>query len=544
MARDFSLAVNVQFDAMLLSTTTLSCVPCGVGFTEVVPCTSTTAAVCQRQGTRSCASGWVFGGSSLCYLLLPGPLTPEDGATACSELAGGLAVAYTSVDATSLADVCTADTGCWLGAATAAGGSVPTWTSAFSVTAPHDAWVPSLLPGIGISSDAECAFVLDGTWALDACTAERAVVCARAATIGVRSVVKELVCSTPGCTASETVSGHAEAGATVTAATLSVVVEQLDMALPSQFVQDLYINSSRIASCPGGSGGDRCSSDVWRSCAAPLSVAVDSHDVHVSARVTDAVATSCTVNDVDDGVVFRARARVDAASVHVPSEVFPRVSAVSGGAVTVAWDWPADSGGAGLDKFQVSFGTDTATVVLNTPRNGLTNALRHSEQVMVSSTDSAATLTATCSLGKVVMWGFSLHVPLAKADATACVLLNNKACKTRQATCQQTACAGSVRHDDYRVVYVVCQTPDAVPAWAAASNQRLVDSSPGGALSAACLAGTGVLFGFSYSRGNPAWSASEQTCALSRTFSCSPGQTTCVQPGCAASTGTLGLSIM
>ena len=201
LARDFSLLVNVQPAAAKVSATTKPCVPCGTGFREVVACTSTSEAVCQRQGTRTCSAGWVFSGGSLCYALDATPSSVAQAAATCAGRSGALGVAYTSQDMIALAELCASlppsIDGCWVGAAVHTALQPPQWTSQFSVTTPSDARVPAIAGIASTPLAPMCVYVAraTGLWQLDVCSTPRAVVCATAATTGVRSAVQELACS-------------------------------------------------------------------------------------------------------------------------------------------------------------------------------------------------------------------------------------------------------------------------------------------------------------------------------------------------------------
>ena len=540
LARDFSLLVNVQAEPVKLSVATSPCVPCSAGFREVVACTSTTDAVCQRQGRRTCGAGWEFGGSGLCFRLVSDAQSAAAGAATCTALGGGLAVAYTSSEASALADLCTGtavgSTGCWVGAAVHASGEAAEWTTVFRTTTPADARVPTAV-SLGTSPTPACGYIASGEWALGGCDTSRAVLCAQPASVNVRSATEELTCSSPGCTATVVVGSYAEPGASVSAASLDLIVQQLDMANADQYVEDVIVNGTRVGDCTGsGDGAPACSVEEWHACGDPLTVPANEYAVEVAAKVTGPVGSSCEVNAFDDGVVFRARATMIVASVFEPAAVVPRAVHVTGGAATVAWGWPGTSGGAGMDEFTVQLGDQQATFVINSDHDTLTNALRDSEQVVVSESRASVAITASCSIGKVAVFGFSLH--MATSDTASppsqCMVDNTKACRPRESTCSQAACTSDASTDHYRVVYLLCQTPDAVPLWASTGSQRLALATDGARPATDCPTNTAVLFGFGFQPVSPSLTAAQAQCARTRSFTCAVGGTSCGSATCAA----------
>mgnify|MGYP003875932859 CR=1 FL=1 len=564
VASDFSHPPNLQATPFPVHTQSASCTPCGVGEMELRPCTATSDAVCVPRRDESCAAGWEYGGDRRCYRVTASSLSFSDAVATCSHMGGELATSASVEEAAAISAACvgartvpgsTMPT-CWVGMWAPPGDvAVPVWLQSSRTQAPLSApWLPTMQVELAtpLAEPLLCGYVhprpgngsdfSTPAWVLDECSTPRPAVCATPARRGLRVSQTPLTCSSPGCTASGTLSSVlSDTTVSVSLAQLDVVVQQLDLAGAAQRVDTVALDGVAVSACPLGRGGQACAIDDWRLCtAAPVAVDISSATRQVSAAITasSAVATPCD----GDGAVLSAVAYLATASVTTPSPVQPRVSSTTGDAVTVAWTWPEDSGGAPIDAFSAQFGLDTVSIPVSGSEYSVTRLLQGLQVVTASSSDHSTSLAVECPPNTAVVFGFSMHLPADPNDAlTACMLANNKPCTSGATACAQSACVDG-SGDALRQVWATCNVVAAIPSWAAASSaqQLVVDTDQLVSAEVQCPALSTVLFGISsaqvpvYADASAPTAAEDSAtlCAQVNTFSCPNGQTSCAQAGC------------
>lgn len=512
-------------------------------------CTAHSDVVCKEATPLSCEVGWTRAATGQCFRILKGSLAFHEAASECFRVGGTLAAARDVGDVQALLDLCplaVGSFGCWVGLRFSAEAGSPVWTQPPVNRDPVVIGGPGIWVGSSTDSatyNASCYAILPvgepaiHEWTLSNCSVRRAALCSRPANTGINISTVTLQCASPGCTASGIVADYAADEALVAAATLTVTVQQIDLAAPGQRIADVVVDGVRAGGCEGGRGGDTCSLIDWLACGPALDVDV-SPDTPTSVSV---VASASVGTPCYDDVVVAARAHLSVAAVDAPAEVVPWLSRVTGNSATVRWKWPHQHGGSPVDVFSVSLGGVSQLVAASAGRISLTRALHAAQVVKVVSAAPGEALTATCSLNKVVMWGFSLHLPgqASPGSLSTCAAANNRACTPRQSGCAQSACP-SDGHSAYRVVYIVCQTPGGVPTWATAANQQFqltADAFASDSRLSCSSATTAGLLGFSIVRSLTGNHHATTACARSGSFGCPVGSASCVRAQCAPEPG-------
>lgn len=551
---------SIQGAPSRLRAETTACAPCAADLVEVEACTATSAAVCIPRRHHSCAAGWHSGGGSMCFRagLVQGPAATA--AQGCASTGGLLAIVDGASDEAAVRRACVsglataglpADVGCWVGLWQYPGRTQPTrlWLRAVS-RGDSATWVPRVPAGdITVAGDDDatplCGHVVPQgsaalNWTVGDCERSRIAVCAAIGATGVRTTFAMLSCSSPGCTASAMVDNVVPDGVTsVRAATLSMLVQQLDLSAPTQRIESVAWDGVHVSTCLLGGGGQACNVDDWRLCgttpsAIDVSPVPRAYTVAVSAPV--AVSTPCE----DGAAIVRAEATVAVSVVVPPTPVLPRLARTTGDSATVAWTWPSSHGGSPVDSFTVHLGDKSTHIPVDTHAFAVTRLLQGMQTVAVHGTDHGEQLEARCPLSTVVAWGFALHLSVdSAADISDCMAANTRACEPGHASCGQTACDGDVGAA-YRVVLIACQVPEGVPTWAAAHQHMALRAL--GPLDDAvqCEDEYSVLFGFSLARAptlgsSGAFSPEEAqaaSCAQANTFACQVGVSECRQTGC------------
>lgn len=587
IAADLSIPPNIQATPFLLGpVTTEPCASCLPGWQIKSTCTNHHDTLCEPPVSQlSCEPGWSHGlDRTQCVKASPMPVPGSEAAIACSDIGGSLASAL-SIAWDDLDSECQYPHWCWtqgtgiaLQEQTFAWARRAAYWTSDSISHVHDpqAHAFQIYSGtrtqlIHRTSNSTVHLCSRARHELDSrvpmlsrtpCSQKHHALCIRAAYQGVRARAVALQCSGSGCTASSSFENPFPMALQLEASTLAVQVRTGNWSTTQSTSTEVFVDGMVVARCQPWErvASSWCNSSVWLPCVDQVRVAATPTGSFQVAMTTSAASEPSSCKSSRE---LTAAMHLLAATVEVPSSVHAWVRHVRSGVANIGWRWPISNGGSPLDQFSVTAGTTQVNVSIDEPKLVFARLMQASQAILETSVHGVPALLASCPLNQVIVWGISVHLPLGsqerswhpwnasapssgawragEANMSRCEFERNKACTPRQRECAQSRCESS-RGSAYRFIWMVCQTPAAIPSWVSAQHvlHSFTTDASLDASHLTCPAETRFMLGFHLVQPpGSVWPMEEavsraQSCARSHTVTCSTSSSSCLREKCPA----------